>query len=56
VHFHLHWLRVYIILSNRARDKKYGVAESTEGEVLDGIRLGMHDLTVLENPDFRYIL
>lgn len=49
-------LRVYMIMSNRIRDRKYGTAESREGEVLDGIRLGMHDLTELENPDFRYVL
>jgi MFS transporter, ACS family, allantoate permease len=45
-----------MMMSNRIRDRKYGTAESREGEVLDGVRLGMHDLTELENPDFRYVL
>jgi hypothetical protein len=45
-----------MIMSNRIRDRRYGTAGSREGEVLDGVRLGMHDLTELENPDFRFVL
>jgi hypothetical protein len=45
-----------MIMSNRIRDRKYGTAENQQGQVLDGVRLGMHDLTELENPDFRYVL
>jgi ACS family allantoate permease-like MFS transporter len=45
-----------MIICNRRRDRKYGVVERRDGEVLEGVRLGMHDLTELENPDFRYVL
>ncbi|KAH8883468.1 MFS general substrate transporter [Thozetella sp. PMI_491] len=47
-------LRVYMIFENRRRDRVYGVL-STE-EKVDGMRLGMHDRTDLENTDFRYVL
>ncbi|KAL2823337.1 MFS general substrate transporter [Aspergillus cavernicola] len=49
-------LRVYMIVANKRRDRKYGIVERREGEVPDGVTLGMHDLTELENPDFRYVL
>ncbi|KAL3461630.1 major facilitator superfamily domain-containing protein [Aspergillus heterothallicus] len=49
-------LRVYMVIANKRRDRKYGAVVRREGEVLDGVILGMHDLTELENPDFRYVL
>ncbi|KAL3420353.1 allantoate permease [Phlyctema vagabunda] len=48
-------LRFYMVRENARRDRVYGVAESLE-EKRDGMRLGMHDKTDLENPDFRYVL
>lgn len=48
-------LRVYIILQNRARDRRYGKLETAKDK-LEGMRLGMHDKTELENVDFRYVL
>lgn len=48
-------LRYYMALQNRLRDNQFGAAETTE-EKLDGMRLGMHDKTDLENSDFRYVL
>ncbi|KAI0179740.1 MFS general substrate transporter [Hypoxylon sp. FL1284] len=48
-------LRHYMALQNRIRDNQFGAAETTE-EKLDGMRLGMHDKTDLENSDFRYVL
>tara|TARA_R110002060_G_scaffold27206_2_gene37021 strand:+ start:3126 stop:3407 length:282 start_codon:yes stop_codon:yes gene_type:complete len=48
-------LRVYMILQNRTRDRRYGKLETAEDK-LEGMRLGMHDKTELENVDFRYVL
>ncbi|EMR64278.1 putative allantoate permease protein [Eutypa lata UCREL1] len=48
-------LRYYMVLQNRIRDRKFGALETSE-EKLDGMRLGMHDKTDLENSDFRYVL
>ncbi|TPX07685.1 uncharacterized protein E0L32_010581 [Thyridium curvatum] len=48
-------LRVYMVVENKRRDRRYGPVDNLE-EKLDGMRLGMHDKTDLENPDFRYVL
>ncbi|KXH35722.1 allantoate permease [Colletotrichum simmondsii] len=48
-------LRLYMAWQNRRRDSKYGNADGVE-EKVDGMRLGMHDKTDLENLDFRYVL
>ncbi len=48
-------LRVYMIIENRKRDREFGKLETVEDR-LDGMRLGMHDKTELENVDFRYVL
>jgi MFS transporter, ACS family, allantoate permease len=48
-------LRVYMIVENKRRDRQFGALEITE-EKLDGMRLGMHDKTDLENVGFRYVL
>ncbi|KAI1339384.1 major facilitator superfamily domain-containing protein [Xylariaceae sp. FL0016] len=48
-------LRLYMMFENRRRDRQYGAVTST-GDMVDGMRLGMHDKTDLENPDFRYVL
>ncbi|KAF9738893.1 hypothetical protein PMIN06_010363 [Paraphaeosphaeria minitans] len=48
-------LRFYMIWENRRRDRVFGVLETVDDQV-DGMRLGMHDKTDLENPDFRYVL
>jgi hypothetical protein len=42
-------------IANKGRDRKYGVVVRREGEVLDGVILGMHDLTKLVNPNFYYV-
>ncbi|KAJ5017750.1 hypothetical protein K4K57_007663 [Colletotrichum sp. SAR 10_99] len=47
-------LRFYMTWENRRRDKKYGGVDGAQR--VDGVRLGMHDKTDLENPDFRYVL
>ncbi|KAK1474831.1 hypothetical protein CCUS01_05457 [Colletotrichum cuscutae] len=48
-------LRLYMAWQNRRRDSKYGNVDGVE-EKVDGMRLGMHDKTDLENLDFRYVL
>lgn len=48
-------LRFYMDWENRRRDRVYGVLETADDR-MDGMRLGMHDKTDLENPDFRYVL
>jgi ACS family allantoate permease-like MFS transporter len=48
-------LRYWMILQNRRRDGQFGRLEGLD-EKLDGMRLGMHDKTDLENVDFRYVL
>jgi ACS family allantoate permease-like MFS transporter len=48
-------LRVYMALENRRRDRVFGKLQTTE-EKIEGMRLGMHDKTDLENMDFRYVL
>jgi len=48
-------LRLYMIWENARRDRQFGALETTEDK-LDGMRLGMHDKTDLENVDFRYVL
>ncbi|KAJ9134024.1 MFS general substrate transporter [Pleurostoma richardsiae] len=48
-------LRFYMIVQNKRRDSRFGRLEGLE-ERLDGMRLGMHDKTDLENVDFRYVL
>ena len=47
-------LRLYMTFENRRRDRAYGTVDPNEK--LDGMRLGMHDRTDLENTDFRYVL
>ncbi len=47
-------LRLHMIFENRRRDRLYGTVDTTNK--LDGMRLGMHDRTDLENTDFRYVL
>ncbi|KAJ0338664.1 hypothetical protein COL922a_005373 [Colletotrichum nupharicola] len=47
-------LRLYMTWENKRRDKKYGGVDGAQH--VDGVRLGMHDKTDLENPDFRYVL
>jgi hypothetical protein len=42
-------------VENRRRDKVFGKLQTTE-EKIEGMRLGMHDKTDLENMDFRYVL
>ena len=42
-------------MENKKRDRRFGALETTQ-EKLDGMRLGMHDKTDLENPDFRDVL
>ncbi|EOO00242.1 putative mfs allantoate transporter protein [Phaeoacremonium minimum UCRPA7] len=48
-------LRIYMIMENKRRDSRFGRLDGLE-EKLDGMRLGMHDKTDLENVDFRYVL
>ena len=48
-------LRLYMAWENRRRDRIYGAVGTSEQQV-DGMRMGMHDKTDLENPDFRYVL
>lgn len=48
-------LRLYMLLENRRRDRVYGVLETADDK-LEGMRMGMHDKTDQENPDFRYVL
>lgn len=48
-------LRLYMQIENRRRDEIFGVLETSE-QRLDGMRLGMHDKTDLENLDFRYLV
>jgi ACS family allantoate permease-like MFS transporter len=48
-------LRLYMMWENRRRDRVFGVLGTVNDQV-DGMRLGMHDKTDLENPDFRYVL
>ncbi|KAF4125412.1 MFS family permease [Geosmithia morbida] len=48
-------LRMYMMWENRRRDRLYGTTEDVE-DCSDGMNLGMHDKTDLENPDFRYLL
>lgn len=48
-------LRFYMVWENRRRDRVYGALETVDDKV-DGMRLGMHDKTDLENPDFRHVL
>jgi ACS family allantoate permease-like MFS transporter len=47
-------LRLYMIYENRRRDRVYGIVDTNEK--VEGMRLGMHDRTDLENTDFRYVL
>jgi MFS transporter, ACS family, allantoate permease len=47
-------MRLYMIMENRRRDRVYGVVDTEEK--VEGMRLGMHDKTDLENTDFRYVL
>lgn len=44
-----------MIMENKRRDSRFGRLDGLE-EKLDGMRLGMHDKTDLENVDFRYVL
>ncbi len=44
-----------MVMQNTIRDREFGAPETTE-ERLEGIRLGMHDKTDLENSEFRYVL
>ena len=48
-------LRLYMMWENRRRDRVFGALETVDDKV-DGMRLGMHDKTDLENPDFRFVL
>lgn len=48
-------LRLYMSWENRRRDRVFGALETVDDR-LDGMRLGMHDKTDLENPDFRFVL
>ena len=48
-------LRFYMKFENARRDREFGALQTNE-EKLDGMRLGMHDKTDLENVDFRYVL
>ncbi|KAF1976475.1 MFS general substrate transporter [Bimuria novae-zelandiae CBS 107.79] len=48
-------LRYYMIWENNRRDAHYGKVETVE-DLTDGMRIGMHDKTDLENVDFRYVL
>jgi hypothetical protein len=48
-------LRFLMVRENTRRDRIYGQLESTQDRV-DGMRVGMHDKTDLENTDFRYVL
>ena len=48
-------LRIYMIMENKRRDSRFGRLDGLEDK-LDGMRLGMHDKTDLENVDFRYVL
>ncbi|RDW69784.1 hypothetical protein BP6252_08804 [Coleophoma cylindrospora] len=48
-------LRWWMIRENKRRDAQFGPVESMQDK-RDGMRLGMHDKTDLENPDFRYVL
>jgi ACS family allantoate permease-like MFS transporter len=48
-------LRVYMAVENRRRDRVFGKLQTAE-EKIEGMRLGMHDKTDLENMDFRYVL
>ncbi|KAL3477279.1 major facilitator superfamily domain-containing protein [Aspergillus californicus] len=48
-------LRGYMIWENRRRDRVYGVLDTLDDRV-DGMRLGMHDKSDLENVGFRYVL
>ncbi|KAI1085407.1 major facilitator superfamily domain-containing protein [Whalleya microplaca] len=50
-------LRLCMQFENRRRDRAFGALASMPEELrVDGMRLGMHDKTDLENPDFRYVL
>ena len=48
-------LRLYMVAVNKKRDAQFGIRQNRE-EKVDGMMLGMHDKTDLENPDFRYVL
>jgi ACS family allantoate permease-like MFS transporter len=48
-------LRIYMAVENRRRDRMFGKLQTTE-EKIEGMCLGMHDKTDLENMDFRYVL
>ncbi|KAH9886180.1 major facilitator superfamily domain-containing protein [Xylariomycetidae sp. FL2044] len=49
-------LRFYMVFENRRRDRVFGALGSSSEDKIDGMRLGMHDKTDLENTDFRYVL
>jgi hypothetical protein len=48
-------LRLCMAAENRRRDIRFGKLQ-TAADKIEGIRLGMHDKTDLENMDFRYVL
>lgn len=48
-------LRLYMQWENRRRDRLYGTTQDVQDR-LEGMNMGMHDKTDLENPDFRYLL
>ncbi|KAH6976578.1 major facilitator superfamily domain-containing protein [Ilyonectria destructans] len=48
-------LRFMMLRENKRRDRVYGELQSAEDRI-DGMRVGMHDKTDLENTDFRYVL
>ncbi|CEL07740.1 hypothetical protein ASPCAL10895 [Aspergillus calidoustus] len=52
----LHCGRSASLYDYKRRDRKYGAVVRREGEVLDGVVLGIHNMTELENPDFHYVL